>query len=385
MRRTVQLAIAAAAALMLSACGGSDATDSSGSSGDSGGASAAAGDETFEISFSNYTEAAPLFRVIHTNLDKAVKDSGAKVKVKWYDNAGDPAKMLQNAQLMVRDKPDAIVIYPVSNATQGVGKVLGDSKIPCVSVNLDTAQCNFLNIDNRALGEGSAEIIGKIAKEKGWNASNTTVLIGQNAAAGEQVNDCVRYFYSTIAPILGMEAVDATSITAKTTKVGANAIQFDGGSQLQPSFEAVKNLLPSIPKGNNIILYTVNNDSTNGALRALEDAGRAGNDKLLIGGLGGDEAGIKALREDPRWVAEGDIFVSWWGEYAVAMAQALAKGETPPKDVTALPQIVLDKESVDQYHAPGSVDVKLLPPLDESNQFLSKGGFLQDIGNIEGL
>jgi ribose transport system substrate-binding protein len=385
MRRTVQLAIAAAAALMLSACGGSDATDSSGSSGESGGASAAAGDETFEISFSNYTEAAPLFRVIHTNLDKAVKDSGAKVKVKWYDNAGDPAKMLQNAQLMVRDKPDAIVIYPVSNATQGVGKVLGDSKIPCVSVNLDTAQCNFLNIDNRALGEGSAEIIGKIAKEKGWNASNTTVLIGQNAAAGEQVNDCVRYFYSTIAPILGMEAVDATSITPKTTKVGANAIQFDGGSQLQPSFEAVKNLLPSIPKGNNIILYTVNNDSTNGALRALEDAGRAGNDKLLIGGLGGDEGGIKALREDPRWVAEGDIFVSWWGEYAVAMAQALAKGETPPKDVTALPQIVLDKESVDQYHEPGSVDVKLLPPLDESNQFLSKGGFLQDIGNIEGL
>jgi len=377
MRTPVQLAIATSVALVLAACGGSDTESSGGSS--------AGGDDTFELSFSIYTEAAPLFRVIHTNLDKAIKDTGADVKVKWYDNAGDPAKMLQNTQLMVRDKPDAIVIYPVSTATQGVGKVLADGKIPCVSVNLDTEACDFLNIDNRALGEGTAEIIGKIAKERGWNASNTTVILGQNAAAGEQVNDCVRYFYSTIAPILGLEEVEATSITAKTTKIGANAIQFDGASTLQPSFEAVKNLLPSIPKDNNIILYTVNNDSTNGALRALEDSGRGDADTLLMGGLGGDESGIKALREDPRWVAEGDIFISWWGEYAVAMAQALAKGETPPSDVTALPQIVLDKDSVDQYHEAGSAEVKLLPPLDETNQFLTKGGFLQEVGNIEGL
>jgi ribose transport system substrate-binding protein len=287
MRRPAQLVIAATAvSLVLAGCGGSSDTASPGASSSGGGG-------TFKLSFSNYTESAPLFRVIHTNLDKAIKDTNAKVAVKWYDNAGDPAKMLQNAQLMVRDKPDAIVIYPVSNATQGVGRVLGDSKIPCVSVNLDTAQCHFLNIDNRALGEGTADIMGKIAKDRGWNASNTTVLIGQNAAAGEQVNDCVRYFYSTIAPIIGLPEVDATSIGPKTTKVGTNAIQFDGGSQLQPSFEAVKNLLPSIPKGNNIILYTVNNDSTNGALRALDDAGRAGDEKLLIGGLGGDDAGIR--------------------------------------------------------------------------------------------
>jgi ribose transport system substrate-binding protein len=379
MRRPAQLVIAATAvSLVLAGCGGSSDTASPGASSSGGGG-------TFKLSFSNYTESAPLFRVIHTNLDKAIKNTNAKVAVKWYDNAGDPAKMLQNAQLIVRDKPDAIVIYPVSNATQGVGKLLGDSKIPCVSVNLDTAQCHFLNIDNRALGEGTADIMGKIAKDRGWNASNTTVLIGQNAAAGEQVNDCVRYFYSTIAPIIGLPEVDATSIGPKTTKVGTNAIQFDGGSQLQPSFEAVKNLLPSVPKGNNIILYTVNNDSTNGALRALDDAGRAGDDKLLIGGLGGDDAGIKALRSDPRWVAEGDIFVNWWGEYAVAMAQALAKGATPPDHVTALPQIVLDKKSVDQYHKPGSVDVKQLPPLDDSNSYLSKGGFLQVIGNIKGM
>jgi ribose transport system substrate-binding protein len=376
MRRTFRaplVAVTAAALFGLAACGSSGGDDN----GSGGG--------TFEVGFSNYTESAPLFHVIHTNLDKAISDTDAPVEVKWYDNGGDPAKMLQNTQLMIASHPDALIIYPVSNATEGVSNLVDRSKIPCVSVNLDTSACDFLNINNRALGEDTAKIVGKIAKERGWNASNTTVLIGQNAAAGEQVNDCVRYFYSTIAPILGMQEVDATTITPKTTKIGANAIQFDGGSQLQPSFEAVKNLLPSVPRDHHIILYTVNNDSTKGALRAIEDADRGGNDDLLIGGLGGDETGITALRDDPRWVAEGDIFVSWWGEYAVAMAQALAKGETPPDDVTPLPQVVLDKQTVDEYHEPGSVDVKQLPPLVPGNDYLRKGGFLQLVNNIKGL
>jgi len=388
--RRLTAALAANLSLLM-ACGSDPAQPSAGSGAesatdsDSERASGESGGETFDISFANFTEGAPLFRVIHTNLQEVLQTVDSKVRVKWYDNAADPAKMLQNAQLMVRDDPDAIVEYPVSTATQGVGRVFADSGIPCVSVNLDTAECEFLNIDNSQLGIDTAEIIGDIATERGWDASNTTILLGQNAAAGEQVNDCVRYFYSTIAPMLGMEEVEPQSITATTTTIGANAIQFEGASQLQPSFEAVRSLLPSVPADHNIILYTVNNDSTTGALRALEDAGRGGDDTLLIGGLGGDEVGIRSLREDPRWVAEGDIFVAWWGQYAVAMAQALANGSDPPAEVTALPQIVLTSDTVDQFHEPDSVDVKQLPPLVESNEYLRDGGFLQVVDNIEGL
>jgi len=370
-------ATAASLLLLLTACGG-------GGSGGSGG-SAGSGDDAFEMTFANFTEAAPLFRVLHTNLDDVLAKGESGLDVSWYDNAGDPAKMTENAQLMVQAQPDAIVMYPVSAASQGISQILGDSDIPCVSVNLDTEACDFLNIDNRALGEQTAEIVGGIAAERGWDASNTTVIIGQNAAAGEQVNDCVRYFYTTIAPLLGMDEVDPTSITPTTTKIGANAVQFDGASTLQPSFEAVSNLLPSIPADNHIVLYTVNNDSTAGALRALEEAGRGGDDVLLIGGLGGDETGITALREDPRWVAEGDIFVAWWGAYAAAMAKAVAEGAEPPADVTPLPQIVLDKDTVDEYHAAGSAEVSKLPPLVEDNEFLDESGVLAYVRKVAGL
>ena len=388
MKRSVALkisAVMAVGALALTACGGggSDA----GSSSASGDASSAGGElpNPFKISMSIYTEAAPLFQVIHKNLDDQIAATDSGVQIKWYDNAGDPAKMLENVQLQIADNPNAIVIYPVSTATQGVGKLLSESGIKCVAMNLDVAECTFLNIDNRKLGEESAAIVGAIAKERGWNASNTTILLGQNAAAGEQVNDCVRYFYSTIAPILGMEEVDPTTITAETTTIGANAIQFDGQSTLQPSFDAVKNILPSIPQDHNIILYTVNNDSTNGALRALEDAGRGGDETTLMAGLGGDEGGLNALRNDPRWVAEGDIFIAYWGQYAVAASQALVRGATPNAKVTPFPQQVLDKETVNNYYDPGSTTPKLLPALVPDNQWLADGGFLQVVGNVEGL
>lgn len=380
--------------LLLSACGGGDdagtaaddATDGAAATPDDTAADDAAGDgEPFNLSFSIFTEEAPLFRVIHTNLDDVIAETGAPVDIKWYDNQGDPAVMLQNTQLMIADNPDALAIYPVSTATGGISELVADSGLPCVAINLDVEACDFLNIDNAALGVDTATIIGEEAAARGWDASNTTVLIGQNAAAGEQVNACVTYFYSTIAPMLGMQEVAPEEITPTTTEIGDNAIQFDGMSQLEPSFEAVSNLLPSIPDDHNIILYTVNNDSTTGALRALEEAGRADEDRLLIGGLGGDETGLGALRDDPRWIAEGDIFIEWWGMYVVAMAQALAQGETPPAEVTALPQAVLTAETVDTYHEPDSTDVKLLPPLDDTNSYLSEGGFLQVVGNIEGL
>jgi ribose transport system substrate-binding protein len=322
---------------------------------------------------------------MHTQLDEVLASKDTGVEIKWYDNKGDPQVMLQNVQLMIQDKPDALVVYPVTASTQGISQMIKDSGIPCVTLNLDTPDCDFLNIDNSALGIDSAKIVGEIAKSRGWDASNTFVLIGQNAAAGEQVNACVTNFYSTIADILGLDKVAASDIGAQTTKIGKNAIQFDGNSQLESSFTAVSNLLPSVPAGYNIILYTVNNDSTSGALRALAASGRADNDKTLIAGLGGDKTGVDNLRSDPRWVAEGDIFFNWWGQYAVAMAQALAKGIRPPADVTALPQVVLSKDTVDQYLLPDSVEAKQLPALDKTNEFLKEGGFLQIVNNIPGL
>ena len=187
---------------------------------------------------------------------------------------------------------------------------------------------------------------------KGWTGEDTTVILVQNATAGEEVNHSVMYFYEAVAQDMpGMDQIAATDITRQTTTMGNNLIQVDGQSALEPSYTAVKNMLPTIPEGRHILIQTPNDDSAMGAWRAIEEANRV--DDALIAGLGGGSEGLNQLRENPNWVAEGDIFFPYWGQYLVAMAIEMLKGDTPPER-TAAPQVVLTKETVDQYYPDGA-------------------------------
>jgi ribose transport system substrate-binding protein len=251
-----------------------------------------------------------------------------------------------------------------------------------VSVNIRTAACSFLNISNLDLGRDTARLVGEEAKARGWDSSNTTVILGQNAEGGDEINNNVRYFYSTIADILGLEEVDPETITPDMARIGSSAFQFDGKNQMQPAYDEVKSLASSVPAGNNIVLYATNNDAIKGALRALEQRGLADEGRILIGGLGGDAFGLESLANDPRWVAEGDIFVDYWGQYSVGMAQALADGVKPTHDVTAIGQAVYGKELLAEYHPDGSTKVQQLPPLDETNAFLGDTQLFQFLHNV---
>lgn len=336
-------------------------------------------DDVFHVAIANYAEDIPLYRSIHERADE-VAESDPSTKLSWYNNDSDPATMLNNVRLMIQSRPDAIVLLPVSQATEGVSQLLEESGIPCVSINLETPACSFLNIDNALLGTETAEVVAAEALERGWNASNTVVLLGQVAASGEQVNDCVRYFYSVLADEIGLEPATPQDITPTTTRIGENGIQFDSEESLEASYQAVTNLISTIPEDKNIILYTANSDATRGALRALEDRGRADADRVLIGGLSGDSVSLDALEEDPRWVAEGDIFIDYWGVYGIAMAQAMVEGdEVSPPDLTPLPQVVFSKAAIEEMRAvhPQSDSLSALPPLVAGNEYLGTSSFLK--------
>jgi ribose transport system substrate-binding protein len=362
---------------MLASCssggGGTAGSASTGSSSSSG---------PLRVDFANVTEASDLFHSVHTGLTSALAESGSEVSVKWYDNNLDATTMLQNAQLIVQDKPDAIVEFPATATTQSVGRMFNGAKIPCVSLNVATPGCTFMNIDNTLIGSQAAQEIGAEAKKRGWNSSNTTVLVGDAAAAGGSVNSAVWSFYETLAPILGYPRI---SLTVKTAEIAHNAIQFDSAATTDGAFSAVENVLPNVPKSNHVIVYAVNDDATVGALHALENGGRASQGNALLAGEGGSKQALTELRTDPRWIAEGVVLINFWGAYAVAAAQAILNGAKPTPGETALPQAVLTKEQVGQYFSNGSATPKLLPALVASNRWLAKGGLLQAIGIVKGL
>lgn len=364
-----------AATLLVAGC----ASNSGGAP--AGSASSGGSSSGFTVAFANITEQVPIFHTIHTTTASLLKNTN--VKVTWYDNNEDSSTMISNAQLMAQSKPDGIVEYPTSPDSTALGAALTRNGVPCVSIDFPTPDCTSLTVEATEYGAQAAEIMATAAKQRGWNSSNTTLLVGQNAAAGQSGNGAVQGFYSTIAPLLGYKPLNASQITPSSTTLGANAIQFDGQSSLQPAYQAVTSLMAAVPSSRHVILFTLNDESTVGALRAIDARGTKSD--VLVIGVGADPQALTLLKTDPRWVGEVDILAPFWGEYAVATAEQLAAGKKEDGKTPAtlpLPFTIMNKTTVQIYYPGNAVLAVKLPPLSGPLTYLSGAPVLAGIGNV---
>lgn len=387
-RRTVA-AVGAVAVLAVVGCSSSGSGSSSSSAAASSGATssgAASGgsDKAYTFAYANISDSSPLFKLVGDTM----VSNGKKVNitVNRFDNNLDPSKALSNAQLMVEGKPDVAIDW---TGTESIGKSIGAvfqrASIKCIAVNQQISGCPFFNLVNADLGSGSASIVAPIMKQKGWGASDTTLVLLFNPGAGAEVNSNVRYFYSDIAKQFpGMPQRTPTQITDKTTTIGSlpNGVQLNGQDALQPSYTAMENELQLLPSSRHIVIFTQNDDSAMGAWRAITQAGRQSN--TLIIGQGADPAALQQLRTNSQWVAEGSVFFELWSEYLLAMGVAIMDGQTPPA-LTLPPQTVLSKQTVSKYYGASGTTATVAPPLDPRDDYLIKTGILQQFGNIEGL
>jgi len=363
-----RLAMVALGAVAIAGCGG-------------GGQSAAS--QSYYFDYANVLQSGALFVAVGDGLKNAAHTAG--IKLKYYNNQYPSAQTaLNNATLMIQDKPDVIIDY---QAVAGIGDSIGQrfnrAKIPCIAVNVPMKGCAWFNLVNKDIGTDTAKVVIPIMQSKGWTGADTVVVLLQAAGAGTEVNDCIRYFYVTVSHALpGFTVANPSDITAQTTKIGDSGWQLEGGGTLDGSYTAVKNALQSIPASKHIVLYSINDDSVIGGWRAITEAHRESTS--LVAGLGSDEDSRTQLRTNPQWVAEGELFPSMWGEYLMAMGVAMKKGTTPPA-LTKTPQIVMTKDTVDRYFKPGSAQPLSLPPLSAEDQYLKDVGVLQKFHNVQGL
>jgi ribose transport system substrate-binding protein len=369
------LCAAATLAALVAACG-SDSGDSSKSSSSSGGA--ADKQKSYTFTYANVADSSPLFKLVG---DRMVSD-GKKVgiTVKRFDNNFDPSKALSNAQLMVQQKPDLIVDW---TGTESIGKSVGAvfqrGKVSCVAVNQTIDGCPYFNLQNKLLGSGAAGIVVPEMKKKGWTAADTTIVMLFNPGAGAEVNSNGRYFYSDVAKAFpDMKQMAPDAITDKTTTIGdgPNGVQINGKDALEPSYQAMKQELTVLPKDRHLIVFTQNDDSALGAWRAITQASRQ-KDTMIIG-QGANADGLKNLRTNPSWVAEGSVFFELWSQYLLAMGVSVLNGEKPPA-LTLAPQTVLSKANVSKYYGDGTTAI-VSPPLAPVDRYLLKAGVLQKFG-----
>ncbi|TAN34276.1 hypothetical protein EPN29_03955 [bacterium] len=360
------------AGLAVSACGG--ATQAGNSAGNS--------TEVKTIAFAVNTQSAGQFVTLADNFVNFGKQIGIKVDV--YNNNGSGPTAISNAQLMVAAKPDVIVDFPpVADATARVGDIFKASGIPCVAMNIPIPNCAFFNQSQERFAQLETDNFAKLMKQRGWDGTNTTVVIEQASEFGPTVNIAVTKFYEDMSKTIpGFQPTLASAITPQTTTISATGVQVDAGVTVDRSFTTFSQALQTIPAGRHIVIYAVSDDDIVGSYRALVNAHREGD--AMMAGFGGDEHAIEGLRSNPAWVGDSDGFFTYWGEFLVAMAVGMKQGLTPPA-LTLSPMVVLTKDNVNNYFDAGSSTPKQMPPLPPESQWLIKTGVLQKFKNVSGL
>jgi ribose transport system substrate-binding protein len=335
-----------------------------------------------KIDFASADDALGVFKTVSDGMVAAAPTAG--VTVRRYDNKLDGATALANADLMIQDHPDIIVDWnAVANVGNALGKKFNDAKIPCLAVNQPIAGCDHYNLSNMQAGVGAAGVIVPVAKTKGWTSADTTLLMVVQSSAGVEVNDGPRYFYITMASMMpGFPTETPDQLNPQTTVIGNHqAVQYEGNSTLDAAYAATKNILPTIPASNHIMVFGDDDDFALGAMQAITQAGRASTSYAC--GLGPTPAGLTHLRTDPSWLCEASTFTEDWPEFIIAEAVAIHMGIKPPP-LTSSPQTTLTKDNVDTYYNSSNAII-LLPPLAANAQYLKQTGILQKFHNVQGL
>jgi len=354
-----------AASVIVSACSGGSSSPQS-SSGGSGG-------KTLKIDFANINDESSFFHAVTQGVKDAEKTIGSEVQVKYYDNKSDGNTTLQNAQLMVNDHPDLIIeFYGTEAVAKSSERLFKNANIPCITVNVPGAGgCTWYDLYNPSLCGQTGTAMGKIAADKGWNGSNTAVVLVAAASFGPEINTCQGYYYEELQKYVpGIAKISSyKDITLSTTRVGDTTYQVNGDGLLDKTFNSVTNVLQAIPSSKHLIVYPIGDDMAIGAWRALDQANRG--DDSIIAGLGGDPRTLVQLRTNPSWVAEGDIFFSHWGELLLPMAKAILEHQQTPA-LTTSPLAVLTKDMtvpdtliapMSNYYKDGETNASELPPL----------------------
>jgi ribose transport system substrate-binding protein len=115
------------------------------------------------------------------------------VDMLYFDNAGDPARAVANADAAIAARVDLLIEYNAdADANAEIGRRLADAGIPVLALVDPLPGAPLYGPDNRAAGRIAGLALGTFARETWSNEQVLGVLIGDLADPGPAVTDRVQ-------------------------------------------------------------------------------------------------------------------------------------------------------------------------------------------------
>ncbi len=293
----------------------------------------AAGERELTIGIVTLQMRAPYFIGMVRAIEAAAAEYG-NIRTIVVDAEGDVAAVDAAIEDLIAQRVDGLImnISPIETLP-GPMEAINEAGIPVVLVNrrfLGTGYDSWVGVDNLNTGAGVGEVIVDTMRGRG----NLLMIRGgpEDNKIGNARRDGV---LSQVEPT-DIEVIFAPEFGGWTE---------DGG------FSLMEDMLAKHP---NIDAVFAENDSMAlGALKAIQDAGRA--DEIKIFGFDGQRAALKLISEGTNFIATGLNSPTLIGPMGFNHLMAVIAGAERVNIDTVFPVTVITEENVMQYYDPESV------------------------------
>jgi ABC-type sugar transport system substrate-binding protein len=248
------------------------------------------------------------------------------VDMLYFDNAGDPARAIANAEDAIRAKVDLLTEYNADvDANAEIAHRLAAAGIPALALVDPLPGAPLYGPDNHAARQIAGRALAAFAKENWPGEQVLGVLIGDLSAPGAAIKDRVQGITEGVhesLPTLQLASLDS------------------GGQSLRADALLTKFLLTQ--PGQRLLIATLDDLAAVYATRAIEMNRRQGDCVIVSQGLDSNIHGGVSKKKDLDPNNRGSVvlgsvayYMDRYGYHVLPLALRLLAGETlPPRTVT---------------------------------------------------
>jgi ribose transport system substrate-binding protein len=292
-----------------------------------------------KLGFANIFKAQPFSLELEENIIKQAQLAGFNAKdIILMDNQYNPEIGLQNADLMLAQKPDVFIEYQADVKVNNiVAAEFAEAGIPLMAVDVPVPGVPFMGVNNWQVATMGGVYMATLIKERwsGWNAVDLVVLL-QNPEGGEVTMLRSEGFATALAEVFG-------------DQVEKKIVRTDGGmGQAEQAQAAMCEVLAAYPQAKKIAVTSINEETMAGVIAALKAANRWNRADLIVITLGVDDLGKSQIREG---LSDAGVafFPEQYGEYLIPAACAILEGAPVPSHIYIENEIIT-KDNIDQFY-----------------------------------
>jgi ribose transport system substrate-binding protein len=287
----------------------------------------------YRVGFATISGQFPFSADVSRGLARAAEEFG--IELITLDNCYDAEIALLNARALVESKVDfAIEFQAHERVAPVIAHIFAEANIPCLAIDIPQPGAVFFGADNYQAGLIAGRALGDYAR-KHWDGKVDKVILLDMPLVGPTPQPRITGACDGIQEVIGPIA-------------DTGFIHIDTQGTVEDAYRAVNDVINGLPAGVKVLIATMTDPSAVGAVRAVEEAGRAAH-TAVMGHNATIEARMEMRRKKTCLIGSVGYFPEKYGEQIIPLVvNILGGGAVPP--AVYIQHVLINRENVDQFY-----------------------------------